>query len=159
MIFCLILFQMKMQQYIKYVLSVVLIFSNLSYAFSMHFCQDQMEEIRLNHLDNNSCETKTKSSCCPPKSERNHCEIPEGENKKKDNCCKDISYSDKVVKKQTVKIQELVPIEFLASEILQIQLPNSDEDIKKSINFLDFYVESNAPPNYILYSQLVFYEG
>ena len=159
MIFCLILFQMKMQQYIKYVLSVVLIFSNLSYAFSMHFCQDQMEEIRLNHLDNNSCETKTKSSCCPPKSERNHCEIPEGENKKKDNCCKDISYSDKVVDKQTVKIQKIVPISFIAAEVLQIQLPLVNEVVSNQLNFLDFYVASNAPPNYILNSQLTFYEA
>lgn len=150
---------MKMQHYIKYVLSVVLIFSNLSYAFSMHFCQGVVEQVTINHLDNNSCEMEVSTSCCPPKEDPTHCEIPEGENKKKDDCCKDISYSDKFVEKQTVKIQKLVPISFIASEILQIRIPIQDEEVSNQSNFLDFYVASNAPPNYILNSQLTFYEG
>ncbi|MDM1318779.1 HYC_CC_PP family protein [Empedobacter falsenii] len=148
-----------MQQYIKYVLSVVLIFSNLSYAFSMHFCQGVVEQVTINHLDNNSCEMEVSTSCCPPKEDPTHCEIPEGENKKKDDCCKDISYSDKFVEKQTVKIQKLVPISFIASVILQIRIPIQDEEVSNQSNFLDFYVASNAPPNYILNSQLTFYEG
>ena len=150
---------MKMQQYIKYVLSVVLIFSNLSYAFSMHFCQGEMEQVSINHLDNNSCEMEKTTSCCPPKEDPNHCEIPQEENNKKDDCCKDISYSDKVVDKQTVKIQKLVPASFITSEILQIQPPIIQKEVKNEVNFLYFYVASNAPPNYILNSQLTFYEA
>ena len=150
---------MKMQQYIKYVLSVVLIFSNLSYAFSMHFCQGVMEQVKLNHLDNNSREMEISTSCCPSKTEKKHCELPENNNSKKDDCCKDISYSDKVVDKQTVKIQKLVPINFIAAEVLQIQLPLVNEVVSNQSNFLDFYVASNAPPNYILNSQLTFYEA
>ncbi len=150
---------MKMQQYIKYVLSVVLIFSNLSYAFSMHFCQGVVEQVTMNHLDNNSHEMEVSTSCCPPKTEKKHCELPENNKSKKDDCCKDISYSDKFVEKQTVKIQKLVPISFLASEILQIRIPIQDEEVSNQSNFLDFYVASNAPPNYILNSQLTFYEG
>lgn len=150
---------MKMQHYIKYVLSIILIFSNLSYAFSMHFCQGEMEQVKLNHLDNNSCEMEMTTSCCPPKSESNHCEISQGETEEDDDCCKDISYSDKFVEKQTVKIQKLFPISFIASEILQIRIPIQDEEVSNQSNFLDFYVASNAPPNYILNSQLTFYEG
>ncbi|MEG1200298.1 MAG: hypothetical protein RSD53_12950 [Algoriella sp.] len=150
---------MKMQQYIKYILSLVLIFSNLSYAFSMHFCQGEMEQVSINHLDNNSCEMEKTMPCCPPKAESNHCEIPQGENNKKDDCCKDISYSDKVVDKQTVKIQKLVPASFITSEILQIQAPIIQKEVKNEVNFLYFYVASNAPPNYILNSQLTFYEA
>ena len=149
-----------MQHYIKYVLSLVLIFSNLSYAFSMHFCQGEMEQLKLNHLDNNMCEMEQKTSCCPPKEDPTHCEIPEGDNKKEDDCCKDISYSDKVVDKQTVKIQKLVPINFIAAEVLQVQIiPLENAEVHNQSNFLDFYVASNAPPNYILNSQLTFYEA
>ena len=148
-----------MQHYIKYVLSLVLIFSNLSYAFSMHFCQGVVEQVTINHLDNNSCEMEISTSCCPSKTEKKHCELPENNNSKKDDCCKDISYSDKVVDKQTVKIQKLVPISFIAAEVLQIQLPLVNEVVSNQSNFLDFYVASNAPPNYILNSQLTFYEA
>ena len=150
---------MKMQQYIKYVLSVVLIFSNLSYAFSMHFCQGVVEQVKLNHLDNNSCEIEVSTSCCPPKEDPTHCEIPEGENQKKDDCCKDVSYSDKIVDKQVVKIQKLIPINLFATEVLQIQIPLVNDEVNNHSKFLDFYVASNAPPNYILNSQLTFYEG
>ncbi|MDH0658174.1 hypothetical protein [Empedobacter sp. GD03865] len=148
-----------MQQYIKYVLSVVLIFSNLSYSFSMHFCQGEMEQVTMNHLDNNSCKMEVSTSCCPPKTEKKHCELPENNKSKKDDCCKDISYSDKFVEKQTVKIQKLIPISFIVSEILQIRIPIQDEEVSNQSSFLDFYVASNAPPNYILNSQLTFYEG
>ncbi|WP_413533302.1 HYC_CC_PP family protein [Empedobacter brevis] len=144
-----------MQQYIKYVLSLVLIFSNLSYAFSMHLCQGVVEQVKLNHLDNNSHETETSKSCCAAKKKSSHCE----KSKKKDDCCKDISSSDKVVEKQIVKIQKLIPITFLASEILKIGIPILNDEINNQFNLLDFYVASNAPPNYILNSQLTFYEG
>ena len=99
------------------------------------------------------------TSCCPSKTEKKHCELPENNNSKKDDCCKDISYSDKVVDKQTVKIQKIVPISFIAAEVLQIRIPIKDEEVSNQSNFLGFYVASNAPPNYILNSQLTFYEG
>lgn len=113
----------------------------------------------MNHLDNNSCEMEVSTSCCPPKTEKKHCELPENNKSKKDDCCKDISYSDKFVEKQTVKIQKIVPIDFIASEALQIQIPAVNKEENNQLNFLDFYVASNAPPNYILNSQLTFYEG
>lgn len=125
----------------------------------MHFCQGEIEQVTMNHLDNNSCKMEVSTSCCPSKTEKRHCELPESNKSKKDDCCKDISYSDKFVEKQTVKIQKLVPICFLASEILQIRIPIQDEELSNQSNFLDFYVASNAPPNYILNSQLTFYEG
>ena len=50
-------------------------------------------------------------------------------------------------------------ISFIASEILQIRIPIQDEEVSNQSNFLGFYVASNAPPNYILNSQLTFYEG
>ena len=150
---------MKMNNYIKYVLSLVLIFSNLSYAFSMHYCQGKVEEIRINHFTNSSCKHHQVKSCCEVKTEQKHCKKSKKETKNKDNCCKDISYSDKVVEKQTVKIQSISPIQFIAAEVLHIQIPVVENEGKSQSNLLDFYVSSNAPPNYILYSQLTFYEG
>lgn len=159
-IFCLFLSFMKMQQYIKYVLSLVLIFSNLSYAFSMHFCQDEVEHVKLNHLDNVLNKKEMQMSCCSPKQKKtNHCEIPEDTKKQKDDCCKDVSYSDKFVEKQTVKIQKLTPIYFIANEVLQIQNILINDEVNDHSSYLVFYVASNAPPNYILNSQLTFYEG
>ena len=125
----------------------------------MHLCQGIVEQVKLNHLDSNSFKKEEKTSCCLPKTESNHCKIPIEESKKKDDCCKDISYSDKFVEKQTVKIQKIVPITFIESEVLPIQIPVINDEVNNQSNLLYFYVESNAPPNYILYSQLTFYEG
>lgn len=151
---------MKMQHYIKYVLAIILIFSNLNYAFSMHFCQGEVEQIKLNHFDKNSCKMKEEMACCSPKEKQtNHCETSNEFTSQHKDCCKDVSYSDKFVEKQTVKIQKIVPISFIAVEVLQLQLPVINDEVNNQLNFLDFYVASNAPPNYILNSQLTFYEG
>lgn len=151
---------MKMQQYIKFVLSMVLIFSNLNLAFSMHYCQDEIKEIKLNHLDNNSCELEKIKSCCTTVKQNNHCEFPKGEFKKENDCCKDISYSDKNYHKQVVSIQKIVPVHnTLVTEILQIEIPIVNSILINKKHFLAFFVDSNAPPNYIKNSQLTFYEG
>ena len=150
---------MKMQQYIKFVLSIVLIFSNLNLAFSMHYCQDEIKTIKLNHLGNTSCKIDKVKSCCSTLKQKNHCESPKRESKQKDDCCKDISYSDKNNHKQVVSIQKLVPIYTLITEVLQIEIPIVNSTVISKKHFLEFFVDSNAPPNYIKNSQLTFYEG
>lgn len=149
---------MKMNQYIKYILSLVLIFSNLSVAFSMHLCKGEVREIKLNHLDNNHCEMNVAKSCCPSKVDKN-CEIPKGDKEEQGDCCVDLAYTDHNGFKQIVTILELTPIHYVSFETLKVDfpvIPNSEEN---KLNFLDFYVASNAPPNYIINSQLTFYEG
>jgi len=151
---------MKMNQYIKYILSLVLIFSNLSVAFSMHFCQGEVKEIKLNQLDNQKQNVTNVKKCCSSKKKEKHCELPKKETKThKDDCCKDISSLDNTKDQHTVKILKLIPVEFLATSVLQVPITVEDTEVNRISKFLIFFVDSNAPPNYIINSQLTFYEG
>ena len=151
---------MKMQKYIRVFLSLILIISNLSVAFSMHFCGGQIEQIKINHLDNKVCKMQMPTSCCADKEEANHCEIPSDKEKEKtDDCCTDLAYTEDIQQQQIVKILKVYPIVF---EQYPLVLSSNFPDLKlqiKSKNVLDFYVESNAPPIYILHHQLVVYEA
>ena len=150
---------MKMQNYIRFVLSLLLIVSNLSVAFSMHFCQGQVENVKLNHLDNKVCRMQMPTSCCAEKEEKKHCEIPEEKEETKDDCCKDLAYADDIQDQQTVDILKVSPIifeEFPTIQYVEFSVENSITTFKK---YLDFYIESNAPPIYILHKQQIFYES
>ena len=147
---------MKMQTYIRVVLSLLLIVSNLGVAFSMHFCQGQIEMVKLNHLDNKVCKMQKPTSCCAEKEEIKHCEIPQEE--KQDDCCKDLAYADDLQHQNSVDILKITPVDFaVLAVILKIDLPFVNQT-KAIYALLDSYVESNAPPIYILHQQLVLYE-
>ncbi|MBS7334303.1 HYC_CC_PP family protein [Faecalibacter bovis] len=149
---------MKMQNYIRFVLSLLLIVSNLSVAFSMHFCQGQVENVKLNHFDNKICKMQMPTSCCAEKKETKHCEIPEEKPEKDDDCCKDIAYADDLQDQQTVDVLKVNPIVFQEFPVVkEIEFSVKDSVITFQ-KYLDFYVESNAPPIYILHKKLVFYE-
>lgn len=151
---------MNSQKYIRIILSFILILSNLSVAFSMHFCQGMIEEVKLNHIDNNACKIEIQTACCPPKAEENsHCEFPEENSKDQDDCCSDVAYSDDIQKQQTVKVLKITPVIFVVTS-LETKLDEFLE-IRNSFvqTYLDSYVESNAPPIYILHRQLVLYEA
>lgn len=150
---------MKMQNYIRVVLSLLLVVSNLSVAFSMHFCQGQVENVKLNHFDNKVCKMQMPTSCCAEKEETKHCEIPVEKKDNKDDCCKDLAYADELQDQQTVDVLKVSPIvfqEFPVIQMFEFLTENSTTTFQK---YLDFYVESNAPPIYILHKKLVFYEA
>ena len=151
---------MKMQKYIRVILSLILIVSNLSVAFSMHFCGGKIEQIKLNHLDNKVCKMQMPTSCCSDKEEANHCEVPSDKEKDKtDDCCTDLAYTDEIQQQQVVKILKVSPIIFEEFPlILSFEFPEV-KNHSTSKQTLDFYVESNAPPIYILHQQLVVYEA
>ncbi|MBQ0148335.1 MAG: hypothetical protein KBS93_07825 [Flavobacteriaceae bacterium] len=149
---------MKMQKYIRILLSLVLIISNLSVAFSMHFCQGQVEKVQLNHLDNKVCKMQQLASCCETKQTANHCKTSK-ENNLDEDCCKDLAYAEDFQDQIAIKVFKISPIDFfVAPTILKVVFPL---DLNKTgcITPLDFYIESNAPPIYILHKQLVLYEA
>lgn len=148
---------MKMQKYIRILLALVLIVSNLSVAFSMHLCQGSVEKIKLNHLDNEKCKMEVKSSCCSDKKEVNHCETKSDE--KNDDCCQDLSLSDEIKTQQIVPVFKISPITFDENQVyISFDFPDEITSIS-TLKFLDSYIDSNAPPIYILHSQLVIYEA
>lgn len=124
----------------------------------MHYCQGKVEKVKFNHLDNNKNDLVNVKKCCSSETKKKHCELPKEETKHKDDCCKDVSSSDIVKDRHTVNILKLIPVQFLVSHILQIATVIENIEENKN-NFLTFYVASNAPPNYIINSQLTFYEG
>ncbi|WP_322970620.1 HYC_CC_PP family protein [Faecalibacter sp. LW9] len=147
---------MKMQTYIRVMLSLLLIVSNLGVAFSMHFCQGQVERIKLNHFDNQVCKMQMPTSCCAEKNESKHCEIPAED--KDDDCCKDLAYADELQQQHSVDVLKITPIDYaILASVLKIEIPFEIHS-KLVDSILDSYVESNAPPIYILHQQLVLYE-
>ena len=149
---------MKMQTYIRIVLALVLVISNLGVAFSMHFCQGQIERVKLNHLDNQVCKMKQPTACCAVKEQANHCEQPQ-EQEEDDDCCKDLAYADDLQDQMSVDILKISPIDYaILHTLFKIEIPEFHL-VKGIISPLDFYVQSNAPPIYILHQQLVLYEA
>lgn len=144
-----------MQNYIRFVLSLILIVSNLSVAFSMHLCQGSVEKIKLNHFDNEMCKMKVKTSCCSEKEEDQHCET--NNDQKNDDCCIDLSLNDELSTQQTVEVLKISPIVFYEFRVFQMFEFISENSTTTFQKYLDFYVESNAPPIYILHKQLVLY--
>jgi len=122
----------------------------------MHFCQGQIERVKLNHLDNKMCKMKQPASCCASDKEVNHCKDSAKETD--EDCCKDLAYADDLQDQNSVDILKITPIDFaFLSSILRIDIPVEITN-RRIITPLDFYVQSNAPPLYILHQQRVLYE-
>lgn len=148
---------MKMQRYIRIILSFILILSNLSVAFSMHFCGGQVEEIKLSKLENEVCKMEMKASCCADTKPKDHCTDHKDESK--DDCCHDKAYAEDLQHQQTANIFKISPLIFQEFKPIQLFEFNTISPVAAQKQFLDFYVASNAPPIYIIYRQLVFYEA
>ncbi len=150
---------MKMQKYIRVILSFILVLSNLSVAFSMHLCQGNIEEIKFSQHQKKDCKQHEKPSCCAKEETNNRCDTHHTKHKENDDCCKDLAYLDDLQDQQTVEIFRFSPILFEVKTIDFIIDPFVDELVSLQLNFLDSYIESNAPPIYILNNQLVLYEA
>lgn len=147
---------MKMQKYIHIILSLILIVSNLSVAFSMHLCQGTVEKIKLNHLDNESCKMQKADACCSSVNDDN-CNTKDKNDD--DNCCIDLAYADDIQTQQIVKIFTFSAIAF--EKFPKVQLIEFPKEIPKRVQkkSLDDYIASNAPPIYLLHRKLVFYQS
>jgi hypothetical protein len=124
-------------------LAILILFSNLGLAFTVHYCEDKIASISLNTTLSEPCDEDLTSCCAPQLSH--------------DTCC-----SNKVIKAQEKKdIFLSIPSEIdfhndyvIHHVVLHIIQENIVVSKKEDVSF---YCDSNAPPFYKLYCQLVLY--
>lgn len=121
-------------------LALLLLISNIGFAFDVHYCGGKIASVSLN----TSVAASPEKKCC-------------GASEKKSSCCKDkVVHFEKKSDNATIKffffqfafpavIQEFKPIAFLS-------IPNF-----KSNQITSYYSDANAPPLYKLYRQYIFY--
>lgn len=123
-------------------LAMFILFSNLGLAFNVHYCHDKVASISLDYQFKEVCVEEVTSCCAVAKS---HSE-----------CC-----SNKIVKVEKKTDKNVVTA-------FQVHLDVPALSKKQNIDCLStestignqpvpFYCDSNAPPFYKLYCQLVFY--
>jgi len=132
---------MNFRKHICITLALVLLVSNIGFAFNVHYCGDEMASISF------------KTSLSSNEIEKNCC----GEIEKKSNCC-----DNKVLHFQKKSETSLSQLCF---QIADFQLSNnhwkSNSSIKisnfKSNTIPTYFCDANAPPCFKLYSQYIFY--
>ena len=132
---------MNFRKHICILLALILLVSNIGFAFNVHYCGDQISSISF------------KTSVSSNEIEKNCC----GEIEKKSNCC-----DNKVLHFQKKSETSLSHFFFQMSN-LQISKndwkPNFILPITNfKINSIPtYFCDANAPPYFKLYSQFIFY--
>jgi hypothetical protein len=132
---------MNFRKHICITLALLLLVSNIGFAFNVHYCGDEISSISF------------KTSLSSEEIEKNCC----GEIEKKSNCC-----DTKVFHFQKKSETSLTHLFF---QIVDIHLsnhywyPNSTVKISNfKINSIPtYFCDANAPPYFKLYSQYIFY--
>lgn len=134
---------MQFRKSTSILLAIFILFSNLGLAFNVHYCKDKIAGVSLSTIIIEPCQEDVKS-CCALQSSH-------------DSCC-----SNKVIKaeeKKDVFLSGYSKIDFhKVYFIYNAVLPFIHENVvvsKKGV--ISFYCNSNAPPFYKLYCQLVLY--
>ena len=132
---------MNFRKHICITLALLLLVSNIGFAFNVHYCGDEISSISL------------KTSLSSDEIEKNCC----GEIEKKSNCC-----DNKVMhcqKKSETSLSHL----FFQSSFFQLFTndwkPNTTITISnfKANSIPTYFCDANAPPYFKLYSQFIFY--
>ncbi len=134
---------MQLKKISSFIIAALILFSNLGLAFGVHYCNDEIASISFQYEQINEA-PKADTSCC--KTSKNHAK-----------CC-----SDKLIKveKKTDKVLfktfQLGLQQFTVAKIFNINfIDNLALNSYKKL--LRNYSESNSPPLYKLYCQLVLY--
>lgn len=137
---------MKFKKHISIFLALFILLVNSSASLVMHFCHDQIAYISLVYQDNKVVDTAEEDSCCAS------ADISEEKS-----CCSNEEI--KVDKKIDYSILKDFQFDFTAVpfEIKTPTLISLVEGDTLHQKITDYYCDSNAPPLYKLYSQLVFY--
>lgn len=123
-------------------LAILFLFSNLGLAFNVHYRHDEVSSISVDYQFEEACIEK-QNSCC--KAANSHSE-----------CC-----SNKIVKVEKKTDNTIVNSFQIHFDCLVVTIKNtlsffqSEESLENESQH--FYCDSNAPPFYKLYCQLVFY--
>lgn len=137
---------MNFKKHISFFLALFLLLANSSASLVMHFCHDQIAYISLVYQDNKLVDTAEEDSCCAT--------AVVSEEK---SCCSNEEI--KVDKKIDYSILKAFQFDFTAVPF-EIKTPSAITPVEGNalvLKITDYYCDSNAPPLYKLYSQLVFY--
>lgn len=134
---------MQLKKRTSILLAFLILFSNLGLAFNVHYCEDKIASVSLNTIVSEPCIEDVKS-CCAVQSSH-------------EKCC-----SNKIIKaekKNDIFFSKSINLDFQQTYLLHessfLEKRNLFFFSKKE--FSSFYCDSNAPPFYKLYCQLVLY--
>lgn len=126
-----------------FILSFLILVSNVGLAINIHYCHDRVASVTLGYPESDSC-NDDQGTCCAKEDNHKKCcsETTIKAEKKSDNF---------VVKSISFDAQQ-----FLITHEFDFNFQRQIVSIKKQ-NLIENYSESNSPPLYKLYCQLVFY--
>jgi hypothetical protein len=135
---------MKFKKHISILLTILILVSNVGFAFNVHYCGGSISSVSLTSV---VPEIQKEKSCCVEKA------------LKKESCCKDKKV---VFQKKTIdKIFKSFSFQFdsalLVSEYQTIDF-KSVPRFKNEVS-LSYYCDANAPPLFKLYNQYLLYDS
>ena len=137
---------MNFKRHISVFLALFILLVNSSASLVLHYCHDQIASIALVYQENKVVNSAEEDSCCAADDKLDE-----------KSCCSN----------EEIKVDKKIDYSILKGfqfNVLAVTFENKtpsfiNEDAALSINkkVLDYYCDSNAPPFYKLYSQLIFY--
>ena len=137
---------MNFKKHISIYLALFILLVNSSTSLVLHYCHDQIAYVSLVYQDSKLIDSATEDSCCASDS------IEEEEG-----CCS----NEEINTENKIDYSILKDFQFDFSAVYFLN--ETPEFFAKTAYFysnkknLDYYCNSNAPPFYKLYSQLIFY--
>jgi hypothetical protein len=132
---------MNFKKNICSLLAVLLLVSNIGFAFNIHYCGDEIASVSLKSAFSSN---DTEENCCGIVEEQSH-------------CCKDKVFHFQK-KSETYSLNSFTfnsDILFLNQDWKPFQITSTPNFKKNSITF--YFCDTNAPPIFKLYSQYIFY--
>ena len=123
-------------------LALMILVSNVGWAFTMHYCGGKLASVSIQTISNSSHQKK---SCCAPKA------------LKKESCCKNKKVQ--IEKKSDHAILKAFSFEpyvaYLVPEIKKEIVTTKATFIHQTIS--TYYCDAHSPPLFKLYHQFIFY--
>lgn len=137
---------MDFKRHTSIFLALFILLVNSSASLVLHYCHDQIASISLVYQENKVATSAAEDSCCAADDKSDE-----------KSCCSNEEI--KVDKKIDYSILKGFQFNVLAVTF-ENKMPsffNEDAVLSTNKKVLDYYCDSNAPPFYKLYSQLIFY--
>jgi len=132
---------MNFRKHICSFLAVLLLVSNVGFAFNVHYCGDEIASVSL------------KSAFSSNNTEKNCCGIVE----KKSHCCKNkVFHFQKKSETSNFNVFTFNSDIFFLNQDWNLFLITSSPNFKRN-SFTSYFCDANAPPFFKLYSQYIFY--
>lgn len=136
---------MNFKRHISVFLALFILLVNSSASLVLHYCHDEIASIALVYQENKVVDSAEEDSCCTADDKSDE-----------KSCCS----NEEIKVNKKIDYSILKGFQFNALAItFENEMPSFNEVDVLSTNkkVLDYYCDSNAPPLYKLYSQLIFY--